>query len=68
MPTSAMSFSSIDSSRSSPGLPSCAKRGACRVAVAKCWLPHPPRHPPHQDAFAVGGEVGDQLPAVLGRG
>lgn len=26
-------------------MPGLAKRGTCRVGVAKCWLPQPPRPP-----------------------
>ncbi len=44
-PTSASSFSSSSSRRSSPGVPSWAKRGVCRVEVAKFMLPSPPRPP-----------------------
>ena len=46
-PTSARSFSSKITSRLSPGSPALAKRGTCRVGVAKWLLPQPPR-PPRQ--------------------
>ena len=42
---SASSFSSRVTSRSWPGRPALAKWGACRVGVAKCWLPSPPGRP-----------------------
>src|SRR5205809_840681 len=37
--------SSRRNSPSAPGSPGCAKRGACRAAVAKLRLPRPPRPP-----------------------
>ncbi len=48
--TSARSFSSIASRRSSPARPGFANRGAWRVGVAKCWLPQPP-FPPRASAM-----------------
>ena len=50
-PTSARSFSSRITSCSSPGSPALANRGSCRVGVAKCLLPQPPR-PPLQSTYS----------------
>ncbi|CUQ36871.1 Uncharacterised protein [Flavonifractor plautii] len=44
-PTSASSLSSRITCRSWPGRPALAKRGTCRVGVAKCLLPQPPFPP-----------------------
>ena len=60
-PTSASSFSSSTTSRLSPGRPALAKRGTCRVGVAKCWLPQPPRPPLAQHEGLVVGHVLDDL-------
>ena len=48
-----------------PAGPACAKRGAWRVGVAKCWLPQPPLPPPASSTRSSGrDEVRDALAAV----
>ena len=68
-PTSAASASSFrcsSTSRSSPGGPTSAKRGTCRVDETKRALPRPPWPPcGEHDPRARVRQVGDQL-AVVG--
>ena len=55
-PTSAMVLSSSSTSRSAVRTPFCAKRGACRVGVAKRALPLPPR-PPRSTVRVLPGSL-----------
>ena len=57
-PTSASSFSRSSISPDSPSSPRSAKRGACRVEVAKRLLPWPPAPP---RATTIRWPVGEQL-------
>ena len=62
-PTLAISFSSSCTSSSSPGRPGLAKRGICRVGVAKCTLPQPPLPPFATTTGLVGRDVGNDKAA-----
>ncbi len=55
-----MSLRCSSSSRSSPGRPVSAKRGVCRVGVAKCAFPRPPMPAAGDDDSSPGvAQVGD---------
>ena len=63
---SASSFSRSSSHSSSPGSPVSAKRGACRVGVAKRLLPAAGRAAARDDDARTGmREVGEQPPLVV---
>ena len=67
-PTSAASASSFRRSSysfSSPGRPVSAKRGVCRVEVAKRRFPRPAATPCEHDAGCPLREVGDELAVLI---